>query len=105
MYTSCMDVQVVAGDGTSAASPGVAAAVSPAVAAPAADTPSTDDPRPKRITRTRRHTRTITGARKTVTERITRDAFAALPTNIPADDVTIETIRVEKFITITRTAT
>jgi hypothetical protein len=103
MYTSCMDVEVVAGDGTSAAAPAVVAGTD--AASPAVATPSTDDTQPKRITRTRRHTRTIKGAVKTVTERITRGAFAALPTNLPADNVVIETVRVEKFITITRTAT
>jgi hypothetical protein len=110
MYTSCMDVEIVAGDSSGASassgSSGNNAAVSadnaPAAASPTDNTPAaTDDPtKPRRITRTRKHTRTITGPAVTITEYITRGD--TLPTDV-ANNVVISTILEEKWVTITRT--
>src|SRR5579862_1138456 len=80
VYTSCMDVEVVAGDGSSSSNTQASAspaAANNAVPSPAAaDTPAVaDTPNvfATTITRTRRHTR-FNQAIKTITEEITRTA-------------------------------
>jgi hypothetical protein len=113
IYTSCMDVEVVAGGSTSSGSSGgsgsgsqggnaaVSVDNSPAAASPT-DNAASDPNTHRRKTRTRKHTRTVTGPVVTVTERITRGDFA-IPTDV-ANNVVISTIKEEKWVTVYRTA-
>jgi hypothetical protein len=104
MYTSCMDVEVVASD-ESAPPPPVS--TSPKGGRKTTTTSSCDptqDPKPvihtKTTTRTRHHTKTVTGHPKGTTGRPSRKPF----TSNKAVNVVYTTIYTEKFVTVTRTA-
>jgi hypothetical protein len=103
LYTSCMDVEVVAGDSNSVAP----AFESPTAQSPAAAPASTSSVKPANpmtlsvgstfITRTRLHTKTVTGGMVTVTQTVTRGA-AHVPQN-----VALETIYTTEIVTVTTT--
>ena len=88
LYTSCMDVEVVAGDG-STGSPAATTSANAAPAPPPAQSGAT------RITRTNYYTTTVTGATLTVTD-------TATPA-VPTGNVNVKTVFSTTFITITRT--
>lgn len=115
VYTSCMDVEVVAGDGstassssssTSPSSPNAAVVDTGTDASPAAAAPTVvNGVYETTITRTRRHTR-FNKFIKTVTDRITRTADGqdlAFATSGP--NVEVKVIHTEKWVTVYQTLT
>jgi hypothetical protein len=101
LYTTCMDVEVVAGNSSGSAP------VSPAPDTPVAPPPAVAPPvgsgsgGPRTITRTRHHTKTVPGAVEIVTKTVT-EKFSPAP---PLDNanIVVQTLNLETFITLTRT--
>jgi hypothetical protein len=98
-----MDIEIVAGDSSSASADGSAspvAAVPAASVSPDVATPNDNPQGPITITRTRHHTKTVPGeiavVTKTITEILPQAAFN--PNNI-----VVQTIQTEKWVTVTRT--
>jgi len=91
LYTSCMDVEVVAGG--QEASTGNQGSVAPA---PAASSPAGNVAKPNVVTSTRVHTKTVTGPVVKITRQLTTPPARA-------EDVVLTTLWTEKFITVTKT--
>jgi hypothetical protein len=101
LYTTCMDVEVVAGNSSSSASvspvPDTPVAPPPAVA----PQPSNGDRGPRTITHTRHHTKTVPGAVEIITKTVI-EMISAAPV-LDNANVVIQTLSLETFITLTRT--
>lgn len=111
VYTSCMDVEVVAGDSSANATASDSAATGADTAATAAvDTAATptgavadtNNEFTTTITRTRRHTR-FEKVFKTVTESITRTAGDKFIYATNAANLDVKVIRTERWITVYQT--